>query len=201
MNLLIAAAFALAGGIGGLLIHRTIEKKEPRKNAIERNIAVAASSIIPALLYLKNQTSGEVAVVYGILALVLIGTSVFDLRKQVIPHLVTLPGIAAGLAASTWILPIGFRSAVIGMLLGAGILLFTTFVEAARNKEVGGGDWKLAAAIGSFLGTNRLVTAMLFAGLFGMIVGVILVLRRSTSKPAALGPYLSAGAIAAMLWR
>jgi leader peptidase (prepilin peptidase)/N-methyltransferase len=201
LNLLIAAAFALAGGIAGLLIHRAIEKKEPRRNAIERNIAVAASSIIPALLYFKYQAAVEVAVVYGILALVLIGTSVFDLRKQVIPHLVTLPGIAAGLAASTWILPIGFRSAVIGMLLGAGILLFTTFVEAARGKEVGGGDWKLAAAIGSFLGTNRLVTAMLFAGLFGMIVGVILVLRRSTSKPAALGPYLSAGAIAAMFWR
>jgi prepilin signal peptidase PulO-like enzyme (type II secretory pathway) len=201
LNVSIAAAFALAGGIGGLLIHRAIEKRDPRRSAIERTIAVAASSIIPALLYVKYEAAAEVAAVYGILALVLIGTSVFDLRKQVIPHFVTLPGIAAGLAASTWILPVGFRSAVIGMLLGAGILLFTTFVEAVRGKEVGGGDWKLAAAIGSFLGTNRLVTAMLFAGLFGMIVGVILVLRRSTSKPAALGPYLSAGAIAAMFWR
>lgn len=133
--------------------------------------------------------------------LVLIGTSVFDLRKQVIPHVVTLPGIAVGLAASTWILPVGLKSSVIGMLLGAGILLFTTFVEAARHKEVGGVDWKLAAAIGSFLGANRLVVAMLFAGLFGMIVGVLLIWRRSASKPAALGPYISAGAIAAMLWK
>ena len=89
---------------------------------------------------------------------------------------------------------------MIGMLLGAAILLFTTIVEAARHKEVGGGDWKLAAAIGSFLGARRLVTAMLFAGLFGMIAGVVVLWRRSEPKPAALGPYLSAGAIAAMLW-
>jgi leader peptidase (prepilin peptidase)/N-methyltransferase len=200
LNPLYAAAFALVGGIAGLLIYGGLERNDPRENRLERNLTVAASTIIPFLIYLKHQDSGRVAVVYGILSIVLIGTSVFDLRKQVIPHLVTLPGMAAGLATSSWFLPIGFSDSLIGMILGAGILLFTTIVEALRGKDVGGGDWKLAAAIGSFLGARRLVTAMLFAGLFGMIVGGVLLWRRSALKPAALGPYISAGAIAAMLW-
>lgn len=200
MSPLFAAAFALIGGIAGLLIYAGIEHTDPRNNRLERNLMIAASAAIPFLIYLKHQDSGRVAVIYGILALVLIGTSVFDLRKQVIPHLVTLPGMAAGLAASTWLLPIGFRDSLVGMILGAGILLFTTFVEALRGKDVGGGDWKLAAAIGSFLGARRLVNAMLFAGLMGIIVGGVLLWRRSAAKPAALGPYIGAGAIAAMLW-
>ena len=200
MNPPYAAAFALVGGICGLLMYRAIESRDPRDSRLERNLTIAAGVVIPTAIYLKYQASGELALVYGILSLVLLGTSVFDLRKQVIPHLVTLPGIAAGLAASTWILPIGFRNSVIGMLLGAGILLFTTIVETLRHKEIGGGDWKLAAAIGSFLGAKRVVTAMLFAGVFGVVVGAVLLWRRAASKPMALGPFLSAGAIAAMLW-
>jgi prepilin signal peptidase PulO-like enzyme (type II secretory pathway) len=98
-------------------------------------------------------------------------------------------------------LPIGLKNSLIGMFLGAGILLFTTVVEAARHKEVGGGDWKLAAAIGSFLGGRRMVTAMLCAGLIGLIAGVLLSRRRAGPAPSALGPYISAGAIAAMLWK
>ena len=200
MNPLYAAAFALTGGICGLLGHRGIERIAPRGSLDERNFTIAASAIVPLLIFFKYQASGRLAVAYGILSLVLIGTSVFDLRKQVIPHLVTLPGMAIGLAASTWLLPIGFKNSLIGMLLGAGILLFTTVVEAIRHKDIGGGDWKLAAAIGSFLGARRTVGAMLFAGVFGLIVGSVLIWRRSPSKPSALGPFISAGAIAAMLW-
>jgi leader peptidase (prepilin peptidase)/N-methyltransferase len=183
-----------------VLLYRRIEANDRRNNAIERSFVMAASAIIPTLIYVKYQASGALAVVYGILALVLIGTSVFDLRKQVIPHWVTLPGMAAGLAASTLILPIGFRNSLIGMLLGAGILLFTTLVETLRHKEIGGGDWKLAAAIGSFLGPKRLVTAMLSAAVLGLVVGAVLLWRRAAAKPIALGPFLSAGAIVAMLW-
>jgi prepilin signal peptidase PulO-like enzyme (type II secretory pathway) len=197
---LYAAAFALVGGLAGLLIHFGLEQRDPRKNRLERNLTIAAAALVPTLIYLKHQDSGRVALVYGILSIVLIGTSVFDLRKQVIPHLVTLPGMAAGLAISSWLLPIGFRDSLIGMILGAGILLFTTLVEALRGKDVGGGDWKLAAAIGSFLGARRLVNAMLFAGLLGIIAAGVLLWRRSAAKPAALGPYIGAGAIAAMLW-
>jgi leader peptidase (prepilin peptidase)/N-methyltransferase len=199
LNPLIAAAFGVAGAIAGFTIHHFIESKDPRHNRFERNVVVAAGAIVPALLYVKYQASVGFAVVYGILSLVLLGTSVFDLRKQVIPHLVTLPGIALGLVASTWLLPIGFQNAVLGMVLGAGILLFTTIVESVRKKEVGGGDWKLAAAIGSFLGPQRVITAMLAAGLLGLIAGALLYRSRGP-KPSALGPFISAGAIVAMFW-
>jgi leader peptidase (prepilin peptidase)/N-methyltransferase len=200
LNLPYTLAFGLTGGICGWLLHGAIQRKTATTSSTQRILAIACSAVIPAALHLKYQLSGRIAIVYGILSIVLVAISVFDLRTKVIPHMVTVPGTFAGIAASTLLTTIGFRNSAIGMFLGAGIVLFTTLVQTIRRNDVGGGDWKLAAMIGSFLGVHGTVVAMFSAGCIGLAGGLILLFREGKGKPMALGPYLSAGAILAMFW-
>lgn len=199
MKLLYPALIGLAGGIAGTLIYAWIQRADHRNNPAEKILAITASALVPAGLFLKYGMS-PIALVYSILALVLTGVSVFDLRTKTIPLWITVPGSIVGIAVSMFTGNSNLRNSVTGMFLGAAILLFTTLVEAIRKKDVGGGDWKLAAMIGSFLGPRRIVTAMLLGGLAGLAAGIVMALRPGSAKPSALGPYLSAGAIATMFW-
>ena len=202
MNLSYTLAFGLAGGICGWLLHIAIQRKTGTASTPkQRFAAIACSAVIPAALYLKYDLSGGIAVIYGILSLALVAISVFDLRTKVIPHVVTVPGAIAGIAASTWLTTVGFGNSTIGMFLGAGIVLFTTFVQTIRRNDVGGGDWKLAAMIGSFLGVHGTIVAMFVSGCLGLTAGLVLFFREGQSRSMALGPYISAGAIVAMFWK
>jgi leader peptidase (prepilin peptidase)/N-methyltransferase len=138
--------------------------------------------------------------VYSGLALILVGVTVFDIRKQQIPHMVTVPGTIAGLVIGTFVLPLGFMESALGMVVGGGVLLISTIVEALRKKEIGGGDWKYAAMIGSFIGWQRIIVALVFTGFFGFIGALVLRASGTEGKPQALGPWLSAGAMASILF-
>jgi leader peptidase (prepilin peptidase)/N-methyltransferase len=197
----------LGGGITGWIMSRLIDRKTGENRRAETLVTVALSAAVPAALVIRFHGAGAPVLTYGILSVVLTGVSVFDLRKKLIPHWVTVPGTLAGIAVSTWVLPSGFRNSIAGALTGAGILLFTTLVEAVRHKDIGGGDWKLAAVIGSFVGPRKVIVAMISGGLAGAVAGLVVARRAAARRaaarralPAALGPYLSAGAIVSMFW-
>ena len=138
---------------------------------------------------------------YSAFALVLVGVTLFDFRKHEIPLLVTLPGALAGLVLASLVLPLGFTRSIIGLAFGGGVLVTTTLIEAARKKEVGGGDWKYAAMIGAFVGWPNIITALILTGVFGVGGAIVLKLCGFPSRPQALGPWLSAGAISTLLIR
>jgi leader peptidase (prepilin peptidase)/N-methyltransferase len=131
--------------------------------------------------------------------LTVIGVTVFDIRTQTIPHVVTVPGIVAGLIFGSRVLPLGLRESILGLVIGAGVVLLATVVEMIRKKEIGGGDWKYAAMIGSFIGPRRVVLALLLTGVFGALGAIVLAVSGSHARPRALGPWLSAGAVASIL--
>ena len=79
------------------------------------------------------------------------------------------------------------------------MLIVATLIESLRKKEIGGGDWKFAAMIGSFVGPQQIIVALVFTGVFGLIGGIALTVAGSQRKPQALGPWLSAGAVASIL--
>ncbi|MFH0941228.1 MAG: A24 family peptidase, partial [Candidatus Omnitrophota bacterium] len=66
-------------------------------------------------------------------------------------------------------------------------------------ESMGGGDVKLLAMIGAFMGWQTALLCLPIASLIGAIVGVIIKIKTKESV-IAFGPYLSIGALASMFW-
>jgi leader peptidase (prepilin peptidase)/N-methyltransferase len=184
----------IAGAVAGWLV--SVILKTQRREGI---LATVAAAGLLAALAIKFKEPGPRFYVYGALILVLIGVTLFDIRTQIIPHAVTIPGTIAGLIAGSYVLPLGFRESALGLVVGGVVLLASTLVEKIRKKEIGGGDWKYAAMIGSFIGPQRIVVALILTGVFGAVGAIGLAMSGNHSRPHALGPWLSAGAVASIL--
>jgi leader peptidase (prepilin peptidase) / N-methyltransferase len=144
------------------------------------------------------------SVMYAILFSALLVVSYIDLDHQIIPDVITLPGMGLGVLAAVTVLPIGLLDSMLGLLLGGGVLFALAWISPYLfGKEgMGGGDIKLLAMIGAFLGWKPVLLTMLIAAIIGSIVGVTLiackVLRRDQYLP--FGPFLALGAIVSMFF-
>ena len=143
------------------------------------------------------------ALMYLLLWSSLIVISFIDLDHMIIPDRITLPGIALGLVAGTLLLPRWWDS-VVGLLVGGGILYFMAWSSPylVGKEGMGGGDIKLLAMIGAFLGWKPAILTIFFGGLLGAVVGVTLMGVRVITREAYLpfGPFLSLGAVVAILY-
>jgi len=99
-----------------------------------------------------------------------------DWRERRIPNWLTVPGLLIGIAvnglAGGWL---GLRASLLGA--GLGLLLLLPFVFL---RSLGAGDWKLAGAVGAFVGpgvlTDLLMASVFVAGI--MAVGLVIYKRR-----------------------
>ena len=199
MNAVFPLLAAAGGGAAGWLVCWIVDRATLVKRRIEAVLTTLGSAALLGALSLKYRTPGLPWLVYSGLVLVLIGVTVFDIRKHQIPHIVTIPGMVAGLVLGAIVLPLGIRESALGFVVGGGVLLAATIVEAVRKKEIGGGDWKYAAMIGSFIGPQRIVVALILTGVFGVVGAIALGVTGNLARPQALGPWLSAGAVASIL--
>ena len=125
--------------------------------------------------------------------------SLIDLDHRILPNVVTLPGIAAGLAASVLPGPPDPLSAAIGA--AGGYLAFWAVAEAYRRTRgvegLGQGDWKMAAMIGAFLGWDQMLLTVLIASVAGTLVGLALIAfwGGSGKSKIPLGTFLGLAAI------
>ena len=140
---------------------------------------------------------GPQTVIYALLFSSLLVVTFIDLDHQIIPDRITLPGMIVGLIASAWILPLGFFNAVVGLLAG-GALFYG--VAAASRGGMGGGDIKLIAMIGAFLGWKLMLLTILLGAMTGSIVGLSLMIFKGKSRKYAVpfGPFLSLGAVVSL---
>jgi len=143
------------------------------------------------------------AYVYGLLFSTLIVVTFIDLDHMIVPDRITLPGMALGLAVGTLLLPQWWDS-IGGLLLGGGILYGMAWISPYLfGKEgMGGGDIKLLAMIGAFLGWQQVLLTLIVGGIVGAGVGVVLIGARIITRDAYIpfGPFLSLGAVVAMLY-
>ena len=139
------------------------------------------------------------SVVFALLALTLVIVSWIDLAHTIIPDTITLPGIVAGVFASVAITPVGLDNALIGIGLGGGLFFL---VAVLSRGGMGGGDIKLIAMIGAFLGWRAVLVTILLGAFSGAIVGVALILLKQKRRkdPVPFGPFLALGALLAMVW-
>jgi len=134
----------------------------------------------------------------------LIVITVIDLFHQIIPDVISLPGIGVGLIASFVLPQLPFLHSLIGVLLGGGSLfLVATFYHWLFKREgMGGGDVKLLAMIGAFLGWKAVILTILLGSLVGSVIGVIVMVIKGKDFKYAIpfGPFLSLGAVLSLFY-
>ena len=139
------------------------------------------------------------AFAYALLVTALLIVSFIDLAHMIIPDTVTLPGIGIGIAIGCLPSAIGFANAVAGACLGGGIFLLILLLYPAG---MGGGDVKLIAMIGAFVGWQAVLVTIILSAFFGAACGLTLILLglKGRRDPIPFGPFLALGGTAAMLW-
>jgi prepilin peptidase CpaA len=106
-----------------------------------------------------------------------------DWRRRRIPNWLTVPGMLAGVAANIAVQ--GWHSGLRASLLGAGLglLLLLPFVLL---RSLGAGDWKLAGALGAFLGWEALLNVLAGSIFLAGIMAVVLVIYKRRFKETLL---------------
>jgi len=134
----------------------------------------------------------------------LIVITVIDLYHQIIPDVISLPGIGVGIIASLILPKITFFNSLIGVLLGGGSLFIvgTLYQWFFKREGMGGGDVKLLAMIGAFLGWKAVILTILLSSLIGSITGIIIMVLKGKDFKYAIpfGPFLSLGAVISLFY-
>src|SRR5205814_1595350 len=134
-----------------------------------------------------------------LLGLGLIAVTFTDLEHLLIPDRITLPGIAVGFLSQLYPAPRALIGAIAGALLAGAIFYGIALVSRGG---MGGGDVKLAAMIGAFVGWQRVLVAIFLAVVAGGIVGLALLLtgRKRRKDPLPFGPFLALGGLRRARW-
>ena len=130
--------------------------------------------------------------------------TVIDLRHMIIPDELSLTGILIGVLASFFVQHITWWESLLGAALGGGIFMAIAmgYEKFARQEGLGGGDIKLLAMIGAWLGYQSILVVIVISSALGSIVGLsLMLLKKKTLKTAIpFGPFLAVGAIVYLFW-
>jgi leader peptidase (prepilin peptidase)/N-methyltransferase len=136
-------------------------------------------------------------------ASVLIALFAIDLEHHLLPNVVTLPGIVVGLAFSV-LLPPGLPDALIGVAVGGGVLwlIGEAYYRYSGQEGMGGGDVKMLAMIGAFLGWKLVILTLVLSSILGSLIGVLVIAIRRGGLKYALpyGTFLALAALIASLY-
>ena len=161
------------------------------------------SGVLIVLLFERFGWSVEMPVYYGFIS-ALLAASLIDLKYRIIPDRITLLFMALGLVLSPFVLPVTFTGSVAGILLGGGVLFLIAYLYYLFKKTegMGGGDIKLLAMIGAFIGWKGAFFTLFLGSFTGALVGGILILAQGRDAKYAVpfGPFLSFGAFIYLIW-
>jgi len=181
-------------------------------------------AVLAVFLYREFGISLEL-LFYLALCTGLVTITLIDIRHLIIPDMITLPGVAAGVALNAirtdWgaaaeavfysgladFLPatasIAIFNSIGGVLLGGGtFLLIATAYRNLRKKEgMGMGDVKLVAMLGAFFGMWGVLIIIFLSSILGTLIGlsVIILRRKDPGYAIAYGPFLSLSAVLYLL--
>jgi leader peptidase (prepilin peptidase)/N-methyltransferase len=142
-----------------------------------------------------------------------------DLEHRIIPDRISIPFLLIGLVGSVFPAlrapTLGgsvdaasyshFFSSLLGIIVGGGSLTLVGYVyfKATGVEGMGGGDVKLTAMIGAFLGWKAVLAVIFLASLGGSALGIVLMLvfRMSRRTPIPFGTFLApSGIIMLFCW-
>jgi leader peptidase (prepilin peptidase)/N-methyltransferase len=144
-----------------------------------------------------------------------------DIQHRIIPDEISIGGIIIGFILSTVkgfnlhpfsLNPKPMLDSFLGIIIGGGIIYLTGFIFdlvyfkllkrapiQGETESMGGGDIKLLAAIGAFLGWKIALLTFFLAPFFGAIIGIAnLIIKKDHTIP--YGPFLSLAALVSLFW-
>lgn len=143
--------------------------------------------------------------VFSYLSSALLAIFFIDLDFQIIPDAITIPGMVLGLAISWLPGGIGMVDSLIGLLVGGGSLYLMAIIGdwIFKKESMGGGDIKMTAMLGTFLGWQQMLFIFVCSSVIGLLVSLVIMafskkLRESRIVP--FGPFLAIAAAVAMLY-
>lgn len=123
-----------------------------------------------------------------------------DLHHQIIPDVISLPGICLGFAASFILPDLSWQDSLIGLLVGGGIFYAIAggYYLLTRRAGMGGGDIKFLAMIGAFLGWRALPFVIFASALLGSVIGIGAMIKQKKGGKTVIpyGPFLAVASFA-----
>lgn len=143
--------------------------------------------------------------VFAFLSSALLVIFFIDLDFQIIPDVITLPGMALGLAVSLLPGGIGAVGAVVGLLVGGGALYLIAVLGdwLFKKESMGGGDVKMAAMLGAFLGWQKIILIFMSSAVIGLVVSLVIMIfsaRVRETRVVPFGPFLATAAILSIVY-
>lgn len=165
-----------------------------RYPAIE--LAIGAASLASFLRHgLSLEFAVELAFVAAMVALIFI-----DYDHQILPDVITLSGLVAGLVLAWPRETMSVVDALKGVALGGGSLFLVSevYFRLKKVEGMGFGDVKMMAMIGAFVGWKGVLLTLFLGSLVGSIVGVAVIAMSGGDMKTKLpfGTFLGMGAIA-----
>ena len=143
--------------------------------------------------------------IYAVLVSALIVVFFIDLDFQIIPDSITLPGMVIGLGLSFVPGGIGIVQSGIGLLVG-GVALYLIALLGDwlfKKESMGGGDIKLAAMLGSFLGWQKVLFVFMASAVVGLVASIAIMIVSSRVRETRMipfGPFIAIAAFVAIAW-
>jgi len=163
----------------------------------------ALTGVIFLLLFFKYGLTPQTGF-WIVFASALIAVSFIDLDHQIIPDIISIPGIVIFTSSTFFIPEMTVLKSITGILAGGGILYAVALAYYLLKKEqgMGGGDIKLLAMIGAATGGTGVLFTLFAGSLLGTLAGgaSIALGKRVKSQRIPFGPFLSAGAMIFLLW-
>ncbi len=178
--------------LGGKCRHckRTISARYPIIETISGLLAIA-------IVIKYGLTLHSLLLLLLVFSLIII--TFIDLDFQIIPDILSIPGIIAGIGASFFIPTVSWTDSILGILAGGGFLFIiaVTYKWLTNRDGMGGGDIKLLAMVGAWFGWMAIPFILLISSFIGALIGSIslLLAKKSLRYKIPFGPFISIAAI------
>ena len=134
----------------------------------------------------------------------LIVLCVIDYNHQILPDIITLPGLVLAVVYSFFRTDLSLSNSLVGAVSGAGFLLavYALYYFIRKKEGLGMGDVTLMLFIGSYLGWKMSFFTLLIASFAGAGVGIYFVFFKKKSFQYSLpfGTFLAPAALFSLLW-
>jgi len=168
----------------------------------KENISVIypAIELIIGLLLLAGLFKFELTfdfLIYTMVAPALVIITAIDFKHQIIPDVITLPGIALGLLAGSY--SIGYVDSILGCFVGGGLFYLLAVLS---NGGMGGGDIKYIAAAGALVGWKKVLLIIFIGAVLGSIVSIFQMALQKKSRKSLIpfGPFLSVATLITLFY-